>query len=168
MAQSRRAFLKTAVGGTAALAPLSAAATAPISGPAVTPDQIIDLFEPLPGQKALKIFAPAAGGKPEFAATNGAGRIFFNIEDTSELGVIDSKAARFVPRKLAMGGVPRQVAIEIGSGAIDAEDCNILQQRREENVVRRACVLQRAEASGRRGAQNGAPPIAVVIHTVAL
>jgi YVTN family beta-propeller protein len=30
------------------------------------------------------------GGKPEFAATNGAGRVFFNIEDKSELGVIDS------------------------------------------------------------------------------
>ena len=77
MAQSRRAFLKTAVGGTAALAPLSAAATAPISGPAVTPDQIIDLFEPLPGQKALKIFAPAAGGKPEFVAELNPGKKLF-------------------------------------------------------------------------------------------
>lgn len=31
-----------------------------------------------------------AGGKPEFAATDGAGHIFFNIEDKSQLGVIDS------------------------------------------------------------------------------
>jgi len=31
-----------------------------------------------------------AGGKPEFAASDGAGRIFFNIEDKSQLGVIDS------------------------------------------------------------------------------
>jgi beta-lactamase class A len=74
MAYSRRVFLKTAVGGAAALAPLSAAATAPIFGPAVTPDQIIDLFEPLPGQKALKIFAPAAGGKPKFVAELNPGK----------------------------------------------------------------------------------------------
>ena len=77
MSQSRRAFLKTAVGGSAALAPLSAAAAPPISGPAVTPDQIIDLFEPLPGQKALKIFAPAAGGKPEFVAELNPGKKLF-------------------------------------------------------------------------------------------
>jgi YVTN family beta-propeller protein len=31
-----------------------------------------------------------AGGKPEFAATDAAGRIFYNIQDKSQLGVIDS------------------------------------------------------------------------------
>lgn len=75
MDYSRRRFLK-AVGGTAALAPLSVAA-ATTSGAAVTPDQIIDLFEPLPGRKALKIFAPAAGGKPEFVAELNAGERLF-------------------------------------------------------------------------------------------
>jgi beta-lactamase class A len=75
MDYSRRRFLKT-VGGTAALAPLSVA-TATTSGAAVTPDQIIDLFEPLPGRKALKIFAPAAGGKSEFVAGLNAGERLF-------------------------------------------------------------------------------------------
>jgi beta-lactamase class A len=77
MAHSRREFLKTALGGTAALAPLTIAAATTISGSTVTPDQIIDLFEPLPGQKALKIFAPAAGGKPEFVAQLNSGKKLF-------------------------------------------------------------------------------------------
>ncbi len=82
--------------------------------------------------------------------------------------MIDSKASRFVFRKLAVAGAQRQVAIEIRRGTIDAEDRNILEQRREEDVVHGACTLQRAEAPGRRRAQDGPPPIAVVIHGVAL
>ena len=38
----------------------------------------------------------AAGGKPEFAVADGAGRIFYNIEDTAQLGAIDSSAAKRV------------------------------------------------------------------------
>jgi YVTN family beta-propeller protein len=37
-----------------------------------------------------------AGGKPEFAATDGAGRVFFNIEDKSQIGVIDSSTDKQV------------------------------------------------------------------------
>ena len=77
MAHSRREFLKKAVGTAAALAPLPLAAAAAISGPTVTADQIIDLFEPLPGDKAIKIFAPAAGGKPEFVAELNSGKKLF-------------------------------------------------------------------------------------------
>jgi YVTN family beta-propeller protein len=33
----------------------------------------------------------AAGGKPEFAASDGKSRIFFNVEDTHQIGVIDSQ-----------------------------------------------------------------------------
>lgn len=75
MASSRREFLKKAIGGTAALTPLSIAAAA--TSAAVTPDQIVDLFEPLPGRKGIKIFAPAAGGKPEFVAELDAGQKLF-------------------------------------------------------------------------------------------
>jgi YVTN family beta-propeller protein len=50
----------------------------------------ISVIDPLTG--AVTATLPA-GGKPEFAATNGAGRIFFNIEDTSQIGVIDSSAS---------------------------------------------------------------------------
>ena len=37
-----------------------------------------------------------AGGKPEFAVTDGAGRIFFNIEDKSQIGVIDSSTDKLI------------------------------------------------------------------------
>jgi beta-lactamase class A len=74
MVHSRREFLKAAA-TTATLAsvplaaaPLAAAAVTGEQDSAVTPDEIIDLFEPLPGDKAIKIFAPAAQGKPEFLA----------------------------------------------------------------------------------------------------
>jgi beta-lactamase class A len=77
MAYSRREFLKRAAGGAAALAPLSVAAATTTSGPAVTPDQIIDLFEHLPGEKGVKIFAPAAGGRPEFVAELNADQKLF-------------------------------------------------------------------------------------------
>jgi uncharacterized protein (DUF885 family) len=46
-----------------------------------------------PAENRVLALLPA-GGKPEFAAADGAGRIFYNIEDTGELGVIDSLAGR--------------------------------------------------------------------------
>ena len=46
--------------------------------------------------KATIIARIPVGGKPEFAATDGAGRIFFNIEDKSQLGVIDSSTNRLI------------------------------------------------------------------------
>jgi YVTN family beta-propeller protein len=39
-----------------------------------------------------------AGGKPEFAVANGSGRIFFNIEDVSQLGVIDSTTSKVIAK----------------------------------------------------------------------
>jgi DNA-binding beta-propeller fold protein YncE len=53
--------------------------------------QDISVIDPL---KGTLITTLAAGGKPEFAAADGAGRIFFNIEDTSQIGAIDSSANR--------------------------------------------------------------------------
>lgn len=51
----------------------------------------ISIIDP---QRGAVIATIAAGGKPEFAVADGAGRIFYNIEDTSQLGAIDSSAAR--------------------------------------------------------------------------
>jgi DNA-binding beta-propeller fold protein YncE len=48
-----------------------------------------------------------AGGKPEFAASDGAGRIFFNIEDTAQIGVIDS-AGRKTSRDLVVAELRSQ------------------------------------------------------------
>ena len=49
--------------------------------------QDISVIDPL---KSVVVATLPAGGKPEFAATDDAGRIYFNIEDTSQMGVIDS------------------------------------------------------------------------------
>jgi YVTN family beta-propeller protein len=55
-----------------------------------------------------------AGGKPEFAASNGAGRIFFNIEDTSQLGVIESSTrSRIATWPLPNCESPTGLAIDI-------------------------------------------------------
>jgi DNA-binding beta-propeller fold protein YncE len=40
----------------------------------------------------------ALGGKPEFAVADGAGNIYVNLEDKSELAVIDSRALRVTQR----------------------------------------------------------------------
>jgi YVTN family beta-propeller protein len=48
-----------------------------------------------PGRAAVIAKIPA-GGKPEFAATDGAGRIFFNIEDKSQIGVIESSSDKSI------------------------------------------------------------------------
>jgi YVTN family beta-propeller protein len=65
-------------------------------------------------QKGAVTATLPAGGKPEFAATNGAGRIFFNIEDTSELGVIDSStSSRIATWPLQNCRSPTGLAIDI-------------------------------------------------------
>jgi beta-lactamase class A len=60
MFHSRREFL-TGAAAIIGTAPLTmAASTADVSG------DIVSLFEPLPGTKSLKIYAPATKGKPKF------------------------------------------------------------------------------------------------------
>jgi len=55
--------------------------------------QDISVIDP---QKSVVIAKIPVGGKPEFAATDGAGRIFFNIEDKSQIGVIDSSSDKSI------------------------------------------------------------------------
>lgn len=56
----------------------------------------------------------AAGGKPEFAATDGAGHVFFNIENTSELSVIDSSTnSRIDTWKLPHCEEPTGLALDV-------------------------------------------------------
>jgi YVTN family beta-propeller protein len=55
-----------------------------------------------------------AGGKPEFAAADGAGRIYFNIEDNSQIGVIDSSAGkRIATWSLAQCDQPSGLALDV-------------------------------------------------------
>jgi YVTN family beta-propeller protein len=53
--------------------------------------QDISVIDPAAGRVVAHI---PAGGKPEFAVSDGAGRIFVNIEDTAQVRVIDSRGAR--------------------------------------------------------------------------
>lgn len=57
--------------------------------------QDVSVIDPLKGSVMATI---PVGGKPEFAATDNAGRIFFNIEDTSHMGVIDSATSKLTAR----------------------------------------------------------------------
>jgi len=59
----------------------------------------ISVIDPLHGTVVAIL---PAGGKPEFAVADGAGRIFFNIEDTSQMGEIDS----LEPKRLATWPLP--------------------------------------------------------------
>lgn len=77
MVHSRRNFMKTAA-ATAALAAAPVATAAPTrGGTGITPQQVTDLFEDLPGDKALKVFAPVAAGKPEFLAQINSDKMLF-------------------------------------------------------------------------------------------
>jgi YVTN family beta-propeller protein len=53
--------------------------------------QDISIIDPL---EAAVIARIPAGGKPEFAASDGTARIFFNIEDKSQIGAIDSSTGK--------------------------------------------------------------------------
>jgi YVTN family beta-propeller protein len=56
----------------------------------------------------------ALGGKPEFAATNGAGRVFVNIEDKSEIIALDAKVLTILSRwPLKPGEEPSGLAIDV-------------------------------------------------------
>lgn len=54
------------------------------------------------------------GGKPEFAVADGKGNVYVNIEDTSEIVRIDSKAMKVTARwKLAPGEGPSGLAMDV-------------------------------------------------------
>jgi beta-lactamase class A len=72
MAQSRREFLQAAV----TAMPIAGAA-AHTSEARVTPDDIIQRFMPLPGEKALSIFAPAAAGKSKLSVRLNSNKTLF-------------------------------------------------------------------------------------------
>jgi beta-lactamase class A len=72
---SRRSFLKAAA-GSAVLAPLGIAAD--MAGESTDHQQaVLALFAALPGDKAVRIFAPAAKGKPAFSVDLNPERQFF-------------------------------------------------------------------------------------------
>jgi beta-lactamase class A len=72
---SRREFL-TGVSAAIGAMPL-ARSPAEQQRPASSPDAILSLFKSLPGDVAIKIFAPAANGKPEFLVASNASKVMF-------------------------------------------------------------------------------------------
>jgi YVTN family beta-propeller protein len=89
----------------------------------------ISVIDPL---KGVVIATLPAGGKPEFAASDGAGRIFFNIEDTAQIGVIDSSAVKRIatwplrgceePSGLALDVAHKRLFSVCGNGVLVVTD----------------------------------------------
>jgi hypothetical protein len=53
------------------------------------------------------------GGKPEFLASDGQGRVYVNLEDKDQVAVIDSKAGKVVDKwSIAPGGTPVGLSID--------------------------------------------------------
>jgi beta-lactamase class A len=75
MFRSRREFL-AAAGATLGTMPMARSAQAEQKG-AVSPEAILSLFKSLPGDVAVKIFAPAMNGKPEFLVESNAAKRMF-------------------------------------------------------------------------------------------
>jgi beta-lactamase class A len=74
MANSRREFL-TGAAATIGMTPLQSAAAQ--KKQTVSPEAILSLFKSLPGDVGVKIFAPAANGKPEFLVESNAAKMMF-------------------------------------------------------------------------------------------
>jgi YVTN family beta-propeller protein len=74
--------------------------------------QDVSVIDPAAGKVVAHI---PAGGKPEFAVADGAGRIFVNIEDTAQVLVIDSRSARLAATwKLPNCEEPTGIALDAG------------------------------------------------------
>lgn len=68
--------------------------------------------------KTGKLDAPIElGGKPEFLASNGAGKVYVNLVDKSEVAVVDMEARKVVARwPVAPGGAPVGMSIDRREG----------------------------------------------------
>ena len=74
--------------------------------------QDISVIDPVKAEVVARI---PAGGKTEFATTDGAGRIFFNIEDKSQIGAIDSSTNKIIATwSLTNCEEPSGLAFDIG------------------------------------------------------
>jgi YVTN family beta-propeller protein len=91
--------------------------------------QDISVIDP---RKRVVVATLPAGGKPEFAATDGAGSIFFNIEDTSQIGVVDSSTGKRIatwplqnceePTGLALDAAHKRLFSVCGNGTLVVTD----------------------------------------------
>jgi len=75
---------------------------------------VLMTFKPDIDPKTGKIDTPIAlGGAPEFLASDGAGKIFINLEDKNEVAVVDLKARKVLAHwPVAPGGSPVGMSID--------------------------------------------------------
>ena len=93
--------------------------------------QDISVIDPVKQRVVAKI---PAGGKPEFAAADGTGRIYFNIEDKSQIGAIDSSTNKITatwplshcdePTGLALDIDHRRLFSVCGNGVLVVTDAS--------------------------------------------
>ncbi|HMD55084.1 MAG TPA: YncE family protein [Phycisphaerae bacterium] len=70
----------------------------------------IDTTAPIASAKAINV---PLGGRPEFAAADGMGRVYINIESASEVAVIDSKTFKLIAIwKIGQGDGPSGMSID--------------------------------------------------------
>jgi len=91
--------------------------------------QDITMLDPLSGATLATI---AAGGKPEFAQADGNGHVFFNIENTAQLGELDAVTGRRIatwqlpgceePTGLAFDATHQRLFSTCGNGALVVTD----------------------------------------------
>ena len=59
------------------------------------------------------------GGKPEFLASDGAGKVYINLEDKDQVAVVDMKARKVVAHwPVAPGGAPVGMSIDPSKGRL--------------------------------------------------
>ncbi len=77
-------------------------------------------FKPGIDPKTGKMDKPIElGGKPEFLASDGSGRVYINLEDKDEVAVVDMKARKVVARwPVAPGGAPVGMSIDTAKGRL--------------------------------------------------
>ncbi|HEY0456972.1 MAG TPA: YncE family protein [Verrucomicrobiae bacterium] len=127
--QLGRAFVSNGKENTASVVDLKSLKTLMKVATGANPDAI--LFEPVQNEvytfngkgKSSTVFDAQSGkvvatidlsGKPEFATTDGKGRLYVNLEDKSQVGVIDSKARKLINKwPIAPGEAASGMAIDL-------------------------------------------------------
>jgi len=83
-------------------------------------DGILMTLKPDVDPKTGSIDAPIdLGGKPEFLAADGAGKVYINLEDKNQVAVVDLKARRVLAHwPVAPGGAPVGLSIDPAKGRL--------------------------------------------------
>ncbi len=133
--------------------------------------QDISVIDPA---KAAVIATIPAGGKPEFAVSDGAGRIFYNIEDTSQLSAIDSSRSKRIatwplnnceePSGLAFDAAHRRLFSVCGNGVLAVTDSLSGRHVAEVSIGRGPDAAAFDPATGLVFSSNGQDGTVTVIH----